>query len=303
MKYRLVELLRCPTHSNNLLRVTHSNLSEVFPFSGELRLPFCRTGCGLLGNWFSEIPCDLPTMNRFNCRRCLGTEIEKARLQCPQCDFAIDVSNGVIMPGISMEKPPLEERLHIKTANIAMKLLDLKSGDLALTIAPFPESVVEKEGCNGVERVQVELQLETVISRRARSCANGHGLVHFIEGPLNTDILRYGQFDAVAIALPSPRLSDRAENILDLVGLLRPSGKMLLIYNRGESRSKAGRLEEYLKNLPLIFRSYKAGITPSGLVDLVLLEPADDRCNIFHTDHFKGKHAKEHHHEPGKTHV
>src|SRR3970040_956817 len=99
MKFRLIEFLRCPDHPESMLRVRHAQLSDVFPCSNDISSPVCRSGCGLYGNWFADIPGDLPSGYFLDCKRCLSTEIEAGSIVCPDCDFRVDIEEGVLKSG------------------------------------------------------------------------------------------------------------------------------------------------------------------------------------------------------------
>lgn len=275
MKYRLVELLRCPSHPDELLRVMGAQVSEVFPYSGEVYPPVCRAGCGLLGNWFDDIPEQLPATHRFDCRRCLGVEIEAARIVCPQCGRALVVSNGVLQPAevASTENVAQAGTVSPRTAGLIDRLLGLKVGELALVLAPLPPSTLERWGSSGVERLQVELDAETVYAARARSCANGQGLAHHLAGPVDAEALRPGQYDAIVSPVPPDRFSRFAEALGLLPSLLRPSGRALLMFPRlrGERGSGAVRLDRHRESLPESFQGFDARLAVGSHVDMLLM--------------------------------
>jgi len=294
MKHRLVELLGCPSHPNQMLRVVRACLSEVFPYSGELRIPQCRSACGLLGNWFDEIPMVLPAANRLNCRRCIGTEIESACLVCPECDFALEVCEGVLMPTepAPADAQQVERHLAYKAAKAIAEFLELSSGDLVLVLAPLPETMLDHLGCSGVEQVRVELRPETVISHRARSCANGHGLAHYIAGPLDSGILRSGQFDAVVLAIPSAHLIDKPECLERVPDLLRPAGRMVLVMEPEAGKlTKSERVKHHLANLPASFQRFEPRLSRIAGNDLLMLGPAREK--VSDAPHYGRKSGKD----------
>jgi hypothetical protein len=256
-----------------------AHLSEMFPYSGDLRNPYCRSGCGLLGNWFADIPAQLPAANRLKCRQCLGIEIEAAQLICPQCSWSMLVEDGVLIPETrnAVEERPEEEHLLNDTGQAIGRLLNLNNGDLVLVLAPLSQTVLEQWGCSGIEVVRVELQPQAIVSHRAKSCADGHGVVHYIAGPIKIEILRPGEFDAIVVSMPSDDLADTPANLACLPGLLHLSGRMVLIYHRiGPRMPPLKRTRLYLENLPDSFAGFKVSLTRSGNLDLLLFEPPDE---------------------------
>jgi hypothetical protein len=279
MKYRLTELLQCPSHPHHLLRVTQTRLSEMFPLSEDIRNPYCRTGCGLLGNWFSEIPSGLPPANRLKCRQCLGMEIEEASLGCLECGWSMNIKDGVLIPGTVVSKSDGAEEEHIpaEAGKIIGRQTNLKSGDLVLVLASMPLAILDRWACTGVEQVRIETQPETIVSHRAKSCAEGHGVVHYITGPINCDIIRPGQFDAIVVSYPSSDLVDSKENLALLPELLRPSGRILMAIKRtGPRLSVKNRIRKYLEDLPGSFRRFTTRLASKGNLDLLLLGPHDE---------------------------
>ena len=275
MKYRLVELLKCPSDPDEFLRVAEAQVSEVFPYSGDLRPPVCRAGCGLLGNWFADIPEALPVTHRFDCRRCLGMEIETARIVCPGCGWSLEVSDGVLRPPTASPAgdPMPEGSLPQKIGTLTERLLDLKIGDLALVLAPLPASTLERWGCNGIERLHVELDPETLMAHRARSCANGQGLVHHLAGPMDAAVFRSGRFDAVISLVPPDRLAASQEALGLIPSLLRPAGRILLLFprQRGLGGSGKARLDRHHQTLPESYHGFHSRLVSGPQADLVLL--------------------------------
>jgi len=273
MKYRIVELLRCPEHVHAMLRVTDANLSEVFPFSGELSIPLCRSGCGLLGNWLADVPDSLPRIHRLDCRRCLGTEIESGFLECPECGWCLAVVDGVIQACGELECSfAAEPTLSSRAGKPIQRHLDLHRQELALILAPLPGSVIQKWSREGVERLQVELSAEVMLSGRARCCANGEGMVHYLGGPLEISILRPGEFDAIVAMVPTERIMDSPGWMAGIPELLRPSGRAVLIYPRDlhSPRASADRLKSIRNELPETFSDLILRIAPIPGADLIL---------------------------------
>lgn len=191
------------------------------------------------------------------------------------------VGEGVLIPPTAAPDQPRpdESPISLKIGQTISRLLSPRPGDLALIIAPLPETILDRWGSSGVERVQVDLQAEALISRRARSCANGHGLAHYIEGPLDLDVFRHGQFDQVVISLPSTRLTERTGNLAVVPMLLRSSGRAVLTFSRDGSRANASeRIKTYMENLPGIFEMFKSKLITVQGEDLLLLEHHEDRC-------------------------
>jgi hypothetical protein len=247
--------------------------------------PYCRTGCGLLGNWFSDVPPQLPVANRLKCRQCLGIEIEEAQVVCPECGWTIAVENGVLMPESS--KVALdsreEEHLPIVTGRTISRLLGLGEGDLVLILAPLPLTVLEKWECSGVEQVRVELQPEAIVSHRAKSCAESRGVAHYIAGPIEASILRPGEFEAIVATVPCADLADTPGNLDLLPTLLRPSGQMILIFQRtGPRMPLERRIKSYRDTLPESFSGFNISLTRAGHLDLLHLSHPEYEGNNHH---------------------
>jgi len=275
MKYRLVELLRCPAHPRAMLRVTGARVSEVFPYSGQLQVPVCRTGCGYLANWFIEIPATLPISHRLDCRRCMGTEIETAELTCPECQWSLKVVDGVIRASGGCEKEPEEEApLPQGIGGPIDRYLDPQPGEVALILASLPESTLAKWSSRGVERLQVELNPEVMVAGRARCCANGQGMVHYIGGPLDISIFRPGEFDALVVQVPSERVSAFDQALEQIPALLRPSGKAVLVYPHEAAGSHGAddRRERLIRDLPKAFDGLTTRVARATGIDLVMVE-------------------------------
>jgi uncharacterized protein YbaR (Trm112 family) len=275
MKYRLIELLKCPEHPELMPRAVSVRLSDVFPYSGDIEFPFCKTGCGLLGNWFSEIPVNLPAANRMNCRRCFGTEIEMATIECPGCGRNLRVEDGVL---VGTEKQGAETQaeiaLPLKTQRMIDKLLNPVSGDVILLLAPISNSVLRHWADEDIERVHVEPTSESMLTCRARSCADGEGLQHYIAGPLDLKHLRPKMFDCVVMTIPSHSIQEPSK-ALDLVpGILRQSGRALLIFTEPVPKLKRSELVKHLLGLlPDSFREFEAVAAQSPSGYLLLLQP------------------------------
>jgi len=275
MKYRIVELLRCPDHPERMLRVTDAYLSEIFPYSGELSMPVCRKGCGYLGNWFTDIPESLPRTHRIDCRRCMGTEIESAVLMCPECGWSLNVADGVLQACGDFECTFADEyALDNKTAGPIEKHLDLHHQQLALVLAPLPDSVVSKWGHEQVERIQVELSSEVMLSGRAKCCANGDEMVHYLGGPLDISILRPAEYDALIATIPTERIARWPEWFGQVPSLLRKSGRAVLVYPRTPDSPKnpAERKKKIREELPEGFNDLELKFADAPGADLLLVE-------------------------------
>ncbi len=270
MKYRLVELLRCPEHPNTMLRVTGARLSEVFPYSGELSQPVCRSGCGWLGNWFTDIPETLPPHHRFDCRRCMDTEIETAELRCPECGWSLKVVDGVLQ-GCGSDTCSFEPDVPFnrRAGMLIDKQIALQPGELALVLAPLPGAMLERWSGRGIERLQVELSSEVMLSGRARSCANGQGLVHYLGGPVDLSILRPREFDALILPVPSTRLAGYPEALALIPPLLRQSGRAVLAFGHDSHGSPRMSPEAVREELPDSFDDLDVTVHRSPGVDLV----------------------------------
>jgi hypothetical protein len=276
MKYRLVEMLRCPAHPDLMLRVTGTHLAELFPYGGDVQVPVCRAGCGLLGNWFKDIPESLPTHHRFDCRKCLGTEIETATLRCPDCDWSVQVIDGVLQTYITNGEPEIraEEPLNRKVGPPIEKHLSLQSGEIVLVLAPIPDSM-EKKWCNlGVERLRVEVNPEVLHSGRAIACANGQGLSHYLGGPFDTSILRANSLDAIVMPVPTDRVADFTDTLSRLPELLKPSGRAILTYARDPENRKSskGRHELIMVKLPKSYNHLESHLIEANGTDLLLIK-------------------------------
>jgi hypothetical protein len=275
MKYRIVELLRCPDHPERMLRVTDAYLSEIFPFSGDLSLPVCRRGCGYLGNWFADIPESLPRTHRIDCRRCMGTEIESAVLTCPVCGWSLIAADGVLQAcGDTQCTFADEYALSNRMAGPIEKHLDLHQQQLALVLAPLPDSTVRKWSHEQVERLQVELSSEVMLSGRAKCCANGDGMVHYLGGPLDISILRPEEYDALVATIPTERIAGWPEWFAQVPSLLRKSGRAVLVYP-STPESPRGVVERHNKirqELPEGFNDLVLKFTEVPGADLLLVE-------------------------------
>lgn len=290
MKYRLVELLRCPTHPDAMLRVTEASLSDVFPYSGDLQIPVCRSGCAYLGNRFDEVPESLPRQHRFDCRRCLGTEIEKARLTCPECSWSLRVEDGVLHAGAGTSDANLlgEPQIHQRVGSLIEKHLSVEPGGIALILAPLPEALLGKWCSKGIERLHVEVDPEVLQSGRAMSCANGQGMAHFVGGPLDISVLREGMLDGLVMTVPCNRISGFDESFGKAAALLRHSGKAILLYPRYaiSPRFARSRFDKYVESLPRAFRDLTVRMIGSQGVDLLLLShPEPPNGNSAPTKH------------------
>lgn len=274
MKYRLIELLRCPDHPDAMLRVTSAHVSEIFPCAGNVRTPFCRSGCGLMSNWFADIPQNLPQAHRLDCRRCLGMEIETAALTCPECGSELKVKDGVLTGHTGAESCESDPApgYPVAIGKLVDKLLNLQPGDITVVLAPLPEETEKTWGESGIERLHIETHTETLLANRARSCANGEGMVHYLGGPLDIDVLRPGQFDAILAAIPTVCFANLPESLDSVPALLRPSGRMLLFFQKEKNRSRAGP-EKYLARLPEVFRKFERRLESTREIDLLLLTP------------------------------
>jgi hypothetical protein len=275
LKYRLIELLQCPEHPEAMFRVISARISEIFPCAVELHTPYCRAGCGLLGNWFTEIPQNLPQSHRIDCRRCLGMEIETATLSCPVCDAGIRVESGVLLgQDNGGQAGPVEalEKLPAKTGAIIERLLDLQPADMAVILAPVPDETDRKWSESGVERLFVETDHEALFSHRARTCANGEGFTHYLAGPIDISLVRPGQYDAIIALIPTDRWKDSPGSLESMPSLLRPSGRMLLLFekDRGNHRHDPG---GHVETLPASFHGYDRTAESTREHDLVLLTP------------------------------
>lgn len=257
MKYRLVELLKCPSHPDLMLRVVRAHISDVFPCSGEYSVPICRSGCGYLSNWFTDIPESLPPSHRFDCRRCMGTEIDSAILTCPECRWFLKIEDGVIQTSLKTGSGEVstEPEFNRKVSSRLEKTLQLKLGDIIFSLISLPDSLNDSWGSMGVERLQVELSNELLAAGRAKSCADGQGMVHFLGGPLDLAILRPGSLDGIVIQIPTERIADYPDSLGSIPDLLRPSGRAILIVEKshGEAKSRSQRLEEFKVELPASF--------------------------------------------------
>lgn len=279
MKFRIAELLKCPNHPGLLPRIIKASLSEVFPYSSELRLPFCRSGCGLLGNWFEEISPDLPSANRLNCRRCLGTEIESGEVRCSEDDWNLEIENGILKYSAQTNQIPDEARISPKLGNAISRFLSLNSGDLILVAASIPEDIMDQAGCRNIERVQIEIQPEKLVSKRARSCTNGFGIAHYIAGPTDLRIFREEQFDGVIISTTSKRLVPESINPAQILGLLRPSGKAVLLFEQRINGDSSNELhKEFLSPDVLKAGNFKSFIEHSSAYDALFIEPIRESC-------------------------
>ncbi len=272
----MLELLRCPSHPEAMLRVKGAHISDVFPYSGELQTPVCRSGCGFLGNWFADIPESLPRPHGMDCRRCLGIEIEKATLACPECDWSREVDDGVLKARVKSNGNSDSETTSPpgKTCAAIEKHLITQPSDLILDFTPMPDYITSKWCSNRIERLQVELNSEILLSGRAKSCATGQGMTHYLEGPLDISILRPGIFDSLIMPVPSDRIADFNENLPMVPGLLRPSGLAILIFPRERShpRSADARLHKNLEKLPDEFRELRIRLIAAPGNDLLLVE-------------------------------
>jgi hypothetical protein len=254
-----------------MLRVTDASLSDIFPFSGDIRIPACRSGCGMLGNWFSQIPETLPPHHRFDCRRCFGTEIESGFLTCPECDWKIQIRDGVLEAGDGNPGARAGQDLNAKVTAAVEKFLDLQPGEIALILAELPESSLNKWCDKNVERLQVEISEEELLSERAISCANGLGMAHFISGPLNLSVIRPDMLDAIILSMSSELIAGGKESLGHIPAMLRPSGRALLIYTRDREKiNGANRLDKYLSGLPEQFRGLDAQLEETAGYDLVI---------------------------------
>ncbi len=285
VKYRLIELLRCPEHPQEILRVTSAHVSEVFPCAFDIQAPICRSGCGLMGNWFSDIPQNLPSSHRLDCRRCFGMEIETAELTCPECGWSLEVEGGVLGPngtkGPGSSEP--ETELPTKVGLRAEKLLDLHTGDLTLLLASMPEAVFERWGGQGIERLHVEMHPETLAAHRARACAHGQGLAYYLAGPMDISVFRPGQFDSVITMFPTDKLASIEDTLENLPALMRPSGRILMIFDKKRKGSSTS-AKEFLESHPEAFGSYRHKVESHRDFDLLLLEPSEPSPVVLNSE-------------------
>ncbi|HDS30945.1 MAG TPA: hypothetical protein ENN67_07885 [Firmicutes bacterium] len=241
-----------------MLRVVSPYISEIFPCATEIQSPYCRAGCGLMGNWFTEIPQTLPAGHRIDCRRCLGMEIDSARLECPECGTIIKIESGVLMSGNDTgndETATRKNSMHLKTGNLVAKILNLQPSEIALILTAIPHETDSALSGNGVERVFIDTVRGRLFSHRAKACAMGEGFAHYLAGPFNCDFLRPAQYDAIVSTVPTDSC-DGGDKICDQIPLwLRPSGRILLMYPK--SNTDRRELNEKLGSLPDTFADFK----------------------------------------------
>jgi len=265
MKYRIVELLKCPDHPESMLRITGVQVSDVFPYPGTLPSPVCRSGCGFLGNWFTEIPDSLPPHHRLDCRRCLGIDIEQGELVCPKCDWRLSITDGILNTGDGGLCVPFKPEVGLKKRAAAQvdKLLSPQRGELVLEFETLPETLVESWCSSGIEQIQVRCNEESIQDSRARSCARGFCTIYQFNGPLRLEFLRREILDAVIVRVPTLDILDFDTSIGNLLSRLKPSGHALLIYKRGKSDrgNLSDRHESILENLPDVFRKFRTSLT------------------------------------------
>jgi len=287
MKYRVIELLKCPKHPESMLRIKNAQLSDVFPFAGKLQVPVCRSGCGFLGNWFADIPESLPPQHRLDCRRCLGTEIETGVLTCPDCDWGFEIKEGILSAeGEKVAVDGISDLSVRKKVGFQIEnLLSLEPGEIILELETLPESLTETWCASGVEQIQVEVDSKSVQDCRARSCTRGLGTIYHFNGPLRLDVFREEILDAVVMANPTGRLQDFDNSLADMLGLLRPSGQALLVYRR-DKRGR-GSLEQrhdaILDQLPDEFRKFRTSLIDAhGLYFLHIEHPEPENGFVVH---------------------
>jgi len=276
MKYRLVELLACPEHPDELLRVMGATISEMFPCSDDFQIPLCSIGCGYLGNWFIDIPASLPEHHRLDCRRCLGNEIESATLDCPICGRVLEIADGVLLspdpePSDDFELPPINQKIF----NIIEKKISLKPGELVLGLAGIPDSVIEKWCSLGIESLLIENDLSRIIAKHARTCTSGAALTHLINGPVDPGILRDEMFDVLVMTIPITTLSGTPGSIEIIPPLLRKSGRAVVLFPRAASRLKSDedRKWMYEASIPEGFAGYTRSLFHVGDYDVMILKP------------------------------
>ncbi|MCX6647622.1 MAG: hypothetical protein NTY09_14865, partial [bacterium] len=196
--------------------------------------------CGYLSNWFIDIPASLPSPHRFDCRRCMGMEIDSATIKCPVCGWSLDVVDGVLQPEqLEIQEEFQKEPVDIRPAALKIdKFLALQPGEIILNFLTAPDSLTDKWGSENVERLQVELSEEMLAENRAKSCAEARGTVHYLRGPLDLAFLRPESMDAIIVEIQTDHIENHRNEIQILLKLLRLSGKAVLVLSDIDGNSK-----------------------------------------------------------------
>lgn len=276
MKYRLIELLQCPSHPEQMLRVLNPHVSDIFPCAGDYLFPICRMGCGYLSNWFRDIPESLPLEHRFDCRRCMGMEIESAVISCPECGWSLEIQDGVLhSPHVDELAEYQYDHIDIrKTSSTLDKFLKPRPADLVLSLVSLPENLSQKWASEYVERLQVELSDDVLAVSRARSCTDASTLAHFIRGPLDLSIIRKEYLSSLILSAPTDFIADYEVAVQFLPGLMKPSGKIVMILDEmlGNSDLKKAGLEQIKSQLPEPFNGLSMKLINAGGFRLLLIE-------------------------------
>ncbi|HEX9744101.1 MAG TPA: Trm112 family protein [bacterium] len=277
MKYRLVEFLQCPDHPEYMLQVRNAELSDVFPCSNSLGSPACRKGCGMYGNWLSEISPYLPVEYLPNCRRCMRVEIEKGELVCPECGWEIRIRDGVLKATADVTGHTKGNALNSSEGKAIERILDLHQGETALSFIDLPQRTLETWAASKIERVQVENNQEKLAQDRAASCADSNSLVHYLEGPFNPAIFRAGLFDALVAKVKCESISNSDEAYMRIPELTRMSGRILLIFDcdKASKPVKEESVEEYRGMLPAGFSGLEMSLHRSRSMTMLLLTNPD----------------------------
>lgn len=93
MKYRLLDLLRCPDCNNILELYSLKENKELTGINGPINSLGCREYCGLKGVLLNHETITIP-MKALNCRECYRAEIIDGLLEC-KCGKAFPIMDGV----------------------------------------------------------------------------------------------------------------------------------------------------------------------------------------------------------------
>jgi hypothetical protein len=212
----------------------------------------------------------------------MGMEIETALVQCPACDWSLEVIDGVLQSPLSQKSQELPET-HTdigKTSSLLKKLLRLVPGEIVITFNPIPDNLADRWGMMKVERLMVDLSGANLAANRAISCAEAKDMVHFLSGPIDLSYLRPGCMDAVVLEFPSACIADFASSFQSVPSLLKPSGRMVIILRDRDVIRDYGELslDHALDLVPKSFQDLKIELISSkGLKFLFVEHPKPEK--------------------------